>query len=57
MPTSSNDVVQATETRVGHTPVSESVGALGAVVSAGVVYVTLLLLAERVPVEVIATTE
>ena len=37
LPTSSTDVVQATETRTGQTPVTESVGALGGVVSGGVV--------------------
>jgi hypothetical protein len=37
LPTSSTDAVQATEMRTGQMSVSESVGALGAVVSAGVV--------------------
>jgi hypothetical protein len=36
LPMSSTDVVQATETRTGQTPVTESVGAVGAVVSGGV---------------------
>ena len=37
LPTSSTDVVHATEIRTGQTPVTESVGALGGVVSGGVV--------------------
>jgi hypothetical protein len=47
--TLSTDCVHETEMRVGHTPLAVIVGAVGGVVSGGVVWVTTLLVPERLP--------
>ena len=47
--TSSTESVQSSSTRVGPTNGADSVGVLGGVTSAGVLYVTMLLWAEPLP--------